>query len=89
VKPETLQMWQGIERRIEAELGVGAGWRSLKIIFEECPTGERVPAMATLFRKARNEQIRLHYNDGSNTSELAVEFSVSKRTIRRVVHGDR
>jgi Mor family transcriptional regulator len=46
-----------------------------------------IPMRESLERDARNRDILARFN-GSNTRTLAVEFRLSERQIRKIIHGD-
>ena len=81
---EALQRWF---HRVQNEFGQASGQAIMKSLIEECG-GCRLslPDMQDLSRAARDHRIRLLYSKGSTYEELSVNFDISTKHVRRIVH---
>lgn len=85
------EWWEGCEsiqrfvHRMISEYGEPVGKSIARALCEEIG-GQRIsmPSLATLERLERNRQIRLAFN-GRNYRELAIQYGLDERQIRRIV----
>ncbi|GAB4567298.1 MAG: hypothetical protein Tsb0017_27780 [Geothermobacteraceae bacterium] len=87
------EMWEGSEsiqrfiHRMVSEFGEPVATSIARALCEEIG-GQRIsmPSLSTLERLERNRQIRQAFN-GRNYRELALQYGLDERQIRRIVCG--